>query len=537
MIAELRQGPGGLERVLRPSTRQRSLPVGGDVLLLGFPAAPNRRPLAELTAAEVRELVDTRGERRPELSGGWTHLYLGDDSLTISTDDFNTRPLFVRADRAGVSVGDEIWPLLDPDHELDPAGLADFLFVGHHLWERTAFAGVESTRAATRWQWASGEVTRELVRPAIELHAEDAAEAEFDGAMNRLLDPYRDAERMLIQLSGGLDSRVLLALALEAGVSVHAWSFVTRTGSEEEQIARAVVRELGVPHTVSTADDVTAEAIRELIEATSGHLNLNDAHAYRWSPPPPPDWPLMVNGMMGDVFAGGSFLLPASTPENGIVRARLIRLLGGHRPEDVQMYLPGLPDWSAELEAGLDALYGLVGRRPRLADWMVLLNRCGRFNAYGSIAHRPHDYIAPFLDTDLASVCYSMPDSRQRDSVAYLQWIAERWPRLARIPWEKTGVPLDRRPGGLGRRWRYLRRRYSVGRPIAFADFGHSYRRSRSYLIPAAERAARLLGEHGIDAAALLDDHSERSWHGRHFRFRLATLDGAIALSRSGSRG
>jgi hypothetical protein len=509
--------------------------VGDDILLLGYPASPQRTPLAELPAAELHELVDTGGRRRPELTGGWTHLQTGDGSLTISTDDFNTRPLFLRADREKVSASAEIWSLLDPDHELDPAGLADFLLVGHHLWGRTAFAGVETTRGAMRWRWAAGEVTRELEAPSIRQLDEEAAEAEFDGAMSRLLDPYRDAPRLLMQLSGGLDSRALLALALEAGMSVHAWSFVTRPNTEEEEIARAVARELGVPHTVSTAEDVTPERMRELARATSGQLNLNDAHAYGWVPPPPPDWPLLVNGIYGDMLAGGSYLLPASTPDDEIVRARLVGLLGGRQPEEVQKYLPGLPDWSAEVEAELEALYGLVGRSPRLADWMILLNRAGRFNAFGAIAHRPHhDYIAPFLDNDLASVCYSMPDSRQRASVAYLEWIARRWPRLARIPWEKTGLPLDRPQRPMQRRWRYVRRRFSVGRPIAFTDFRYSYRRNRPFLIPAAERAARLLAEHGIDAPALLEANGERSWPGRHLRFRLATLDLAIGLAHGG---
>lgn len=506
-------------------------------LWVGFPASSDRVPWQMLTSREQARLAAGAIEGSISPTGSWTLLANDGGGLVVRTDAHGTRPLFWRTAGECVEFADDIWSLLDPVPQLDPVGVADFLLIGHHLGRRTIFAGVSATTADSALRFGRNGITRRSFEPIqpkpFESSLDDAADM-LGSALECVYEPYRDIERLLVELSGGLDSRVLIALAVEQGFHTHAWTVTLQRRSEEERLARAVAECLGVGHTVShkPRQDLLGSA-RDFINRTSGQLSLEHIHAHGCHFDTPSEFNVSVNGIDGDVICGGSFLLSPGTADDQVVEARLRQLVGSE-PSQLQVRLPGVADWLGRARRLVSEWYGYVGMNPRLSDYTVIRNRPGRFSVYGPISQRERlDYLPPFLDGDLWHVCYGMEERWQRQSQAYRRFVERRWPQLAAIPWEKTGLPVGKYPGRLAQRRRSLRRRLNLGAPISFTSPAIYGRALHPLVVTAVAACDPVMRELGIDVAGLLSDHPANTGTGRGLRLRLASLH--LALQHSGA--
>jgi hypothetical protein len=256
-------------------------------------------------------------------------------------------------------------------------------------------------------------------------------------------------------------------------------------------------------------------------------------HAYGVHHDLPAEYSVAVNGIWGDAICGGSYLMPAGTPASDIERIQMTRLLEGRDPAALEKRLPGVPGWTDRVRELVSTWYATVNYERRLADFIQIRNRATRFNVYGSIVLRDRlQYILPFLDDDLIRAGYGMNEAWQRDAIAYRDVMQRRWPELAAIPWEKTGLPPGRYPGRLRRKIRNARRRFPLRWPIAFSEFRVQYRVFSELIERAAPALAPVLLEHGIDLPGLLADYPPNTHHGRGLRLRVATL--YLALREAG---
>jgi hypothetical protein len=485
--------------------------IGDRALFVGFPASPDRVPWSRVSEPERARLVHGALDGSVRLAGGWTLVAAQNGELVVRTDPYGSRPLFIRLEEASATVADDIWSVLDSAPQLDPVGVADFLIVGHHLGKRTFFADVSTTEPDSLLRIADTGMTFESLNPpgplSVGVSLDDAVDA-LENALLRVYDPYADIGSLLIPLSGGLDSRVLLALAVDLGLDVHAWTFTLVRHSKEEALARAVARSLGVPHTVSyVSEEELRSAAPAFIRATSAQKSLEHLHGYPARRDPPDRFSVEASGIAGGMVCGGALLLPADTTPTKVEHASAMRYLAGHDPRRLQMRLPGVPQWGERLDDLVSDWYAAVNKTPRLADFIFLRNRPSRFSFWGPISLRDRfDYTAPFLDEDLIRCCYGLPEAWHRDANAYRELILRRWPSLAAIAWEKTGTPLSRSPGRLARRARALRRWYQIGRPIAFYH-RKVYERAFSALIDeAVPSMTPTLTGLGIDVQGLRED-------------------------------
>ncbi len=520
--------------------RQRSMWIDDDLLALGFPATTDHRPLSTVDKETLRSLGWRAIDGEAILGGGWTLIGKRPDRLIVRTDPYGSRPLFWTHSDTETKLSEEIWPLVSPKTDIDAVGVADFLLLGQHVADRTIFRDVFSSQAHSRLTLkANGEVERSLffypesarVGPTL-----DDAISALEIALSELYLPYSDVKHLLMPLSGGLDSRVLLCLALEHGFRVHAWTFAMRPGTVEESIARRVATTLGVDHTVSIRDktDLRKNAAA-FVRATSGQLSLEHAHVYGSQWEPPREYDLAVNGIYGDAFCGGSFLLAPGQNMTELRKARLDWLLGGRPLPALQERLPGLPFWSERLQEQLTESFARAGSTPRRADLAVLCDRPGRFNVWGSIAVLDrYDFIAPFLNNDLIGVCYGMDEQWQRESIAYRKVIAKRWPSVTSIPWAKTGLPVNREAGRALRLRRRIQRRMRIPtRAMTFTDVSIYAEAFQDLSIKALEVLTKPLADIGIDLPGLADDYPVQTPHGRDLRLRAASC--LLALREAGS--
>jgi asparagine synthetase B (glutamine-hydrolysing) len=508
-----------------------------DAVLLGFPASPDKVPWSRLAVDERRRLLDAVAAGDGRLTGSWILVARRGGDLIVRSDYFGTRPLFWREAAGEALVAADAWTLCDDRQALDPEGVADMLIVGHPIGATTIFAGVRATEADVLLTLGPNRVHERRFAPAPPLPSgpslSDAAAA-LEHAFDRLYAPYADVPRLLVPLSGGLDSRTLLALAVERGIEVHAATYSQVPGSREELIARRVARTLDVPLTVANApDDIDQPAAAEdLVRATSGQFSLEHFHGHAARHAAPPEFPVLANGTGGDNVCGGSMLLPGWVSPDALVTTRARQLtLGGGDPQDLAPQLPGVADWPHRLYAHLDRWYEEVGRDPRRQDFMFLRNRTARMNPWGPHAMPRHDYLFPFLDEEVAGVAYGMPEQWHREWNAYRTVLRRRWPKLARIRWAKTGVSPRFFPGPRAKRLIRVRDRLER-RPAMFTD-PSTYTRM---LAPLVARAVRVLApqltELGIDGPGLLRRFPPETPDGRLLRLRLATVDCAARMTR-----
>jgi hypothetical protein len=202
-------------------------------------------------------------------------------------------------------------------------------------------------------------------------------------------------------------------------------------------------------------------------------------------------------------------------------------LVQGRDPAALRRLLPGVPDWEPRLRDLVATWWDAAGRDPRRADLMWARNRTARFNVQSLVAAGRDglDYVTPFLDEAVVRTCYGMDERWQRHSIAYRRAICMRWPELARIPWQKTGLPVHRYPGRRDRAVARLRRAAGIGsRSTPFSD-QTVYERAFGALIEESLHDLQpLFADLGIDLPGLLAAHPAGTPHGGALRLRAATI-------------
>ncbi|NNM37965.1 hypothetical protein [Micrococcus luteus] len=198
----------------------------------------------------------------------------------------------------------------------DERYLAHYLYSGYSLEEVSPFAGVSRLPVDRSLEIVQGRARLGDVPPGLrstltedhtpEEGAEAAAEAML-GAMDRV-EAVLDGRPVQLRLSGGKDSRTLLALLKGRDMEVHAVTF----GEEHEPdplVARMMTGRLGMPLTVTQPTPIDATGERERILTTlfqAGGQPLSEAHTARYvgSNPRTPgegimlgQWPLLKGGM------------------------------------------------------------------------------------------------------------------------------------------------------------------------------------------------------------------------------------------------
>jgi asparagine synthase (glutamine-hydrolysing) len=348
--------------------------------------------------------------------------------------------------------------------EIVPEAVACYLDLGHLLGDLTWFRGVAllppamvltvdvTTGALAReryWTW--GEIPR-----APSIQAEDAAHELarlLRAAVDRRVLP---GERPSVMLSGGLDSRALLACLPPERCGGTATLGVP--GCRDIAYAARVARAAGVSHRelrLSAAD----WDLDRLHALWKGDANVSpaDLSSSRFGREMRALSPVNLNGFAGDLVAGGSYLREGflDTPAD---RAFAEIQYGVHAA-----LAPGADDHS---------------RAPH-TDPFVLAQRVRRMTIAGTLeAEDASEQRKPFMDNDLLEFLYGLPDGARARSSLYRRALLVLSPALfGDIPCQKTGLPIAAEDSTWGRAAIFAQRvarRLGVlrhfGRPVGFQD-------------------------------------------------------------------
>jgi asparagine synthase (glutamine-hydrolysing) len=287
---------------------------------------------------------------------------------------------------------------------IDINGLKEFLEYGYFIEDRTWFEGVSlippatiltvdlnnnKTSATKYWSWTD---IKKLQGPIDEKEIEKEWGRLFSIAVERRCSPI---DKTGITLSGGLDSRAILAAMPSRGQTIHAVTF-GKKGCDDIRIAARVAAVKGAIHSIYELDNSSwLNANLSAVWCTDGEACFLDTYGNEFLSSFSEKMSICLNGIAGDAIHGGSYL----------------GMKGQHFPD---FHDP----------------YGQQGRRYiRLVFWLD-----------ESFLH----VRMPFYDNALIELSLSLPDNLRARSYIYKKTLLHNYPEFFRdIPWQKSGVPIS----------------------------------------------------------------------------------------------
>lgn len=345
-----------------------------------------------------------------------------------------------------------IWSVAAGQLTLDVNALLDLYCVAHCLDGRTLFEQVRCAEAGTASLFgAAGAERRAAFHVPRFNEGRRGSVAEWaellDARASGVLGAYRrQVPRVSVALSGGLDSRYVLAAARRHWDDVDAFTFGA-PDSQDVLTARRLAARAGVRHREYRIGerfipDWMAYAVWRMDGMLSGfHAQGMDAvieHTRGTHD--------LLNGMCGDVVMG-SFLRPAHLGPTGDVDRAARLLLATRRFHDRtprEIFKPGILARAGV--APQDSVRQLLGRglHQRLGNTMLaywLRWYVPRTTVMGLVLETPFaEHWGPLADPDWIAGAAGLPLELRFMCRAYRAALARLSPALMREPWGRTGL-------------------------------------------------------------------------------------------------
>lgn len=388
--------------------------------------------------------------------------------LSVLTDRYGMQPVYVRRTRECLWLSTSLNWLRQTSHEPlrhDLEAIGEILTFKFVLGAHTLLQGVERLPAASTIRFESGnqKPKTETYWDAAEIIAgrRTALKGREAELTERFLQGVRcvtkGQSRVVLSLSGGLDSRVMLAAALNADVEIVA-STIGLEGGHDHTISTGLCDRLGLEHVFEAQDesyrtrfaDLAVEAVRRV-----DGMSLTDGTPHRWLADRADDrMPrLKLHGALGELarlrslhhYPVGRRVLRAQRGEIADL------LVSGFRPihERILQFLN--PDVRSELAGrALDSLRDRIGSIsaslnpidvcPALAITEYLRNSA----AYSFLVSSDRfELWSPFLDPDYLDALLSIRSRDRLGSDLHVWMLRKLRPELLSVRESSTGC----RPG------------------------------------------------------------------------------------------
>jgi hypothetical protein len=253
------------------------------------------------------------------------------------------------------------------------------------------------------------------------------------------------AKQVGVPLSGGLDSRMLAAVLAKNGVPFRAYNM---DFGREHAIARRVAQTLGVPLRVLPFL-AEPEFIPEAHRAIDGAYHVNQVWGWDMARRAAAEdgCDLFLDGLAFDAILGCSHRVGGDDLES-LARA----LKGNYQDVDVGLLASVAgPAAAARVQESLDAAVLDAAREslrragPRASGYFLMNYRIRRYTfgyCLANLCHLPCGF--PYVTRELFDHCLRLPRQERLEHRLYRRIYRELFPDLARIPWARTGLPLDR---------------------------------------------------------------------------------------------
>ncbi len=337
---------------------------------------------------------------------------------------------------------------LDPG-DVSRAGVVSLLTHGYFLGDRTLYETMRALGADTVTRWTAAGVAVSPQRSLIaseerwQVGWEDLAEGLHERTVGALRRGLRTEPEWRLPLSGGMDSRLIAAVAVDEGIPVE-----TLTYGDEDWLdvryAREVARMLDLPwRHVPLGVDYLARRSPTWGALFGTSMHFHGMYQYPLLETFGPGGTPIVTGYTGDPMGGAQ--TAAMLAGTRSVRRRFADKWHMWEEDELGELLrfdpaDALAELDAELDAQIDALDGPLFQRL----WIVFQhNHVARFSSYQPTMYDLWSGVGvPFVDRELANYTLSLPRAALDDRRLQLHAFRRAYPALATIPGTWSAEPI-----------------------------------------------------------------------------------------------
>lgn len=358
--------------------------------------------------------------------------------ILLFSDRYGMRLLYYYKHNGDFAWASEVKGLLGlsfVDRTMDSTSISCCIDLGYLLGDHTLHQHIKLIKPASiveyaidsrsftqQYYWKWSEIQQQ------ELGFDEAVDQLGELMLNAVKKRFNPQEKIGVSLSGGLDSRMLLAAVnkLYPDYQGYACTFGISNCLDIE-IAKQVMEKVNWKHQLFYfTNENWFESRLKKIWQTDGMLNILHMHGSEFLPVIKESININFNGFAGDAIAGSSFMNVGNL--NKRMNEKIAR--GFYK-----QYF-GL----AEIN---DSFYDTQKVLPNL-----IANRVRRFTAMGTVnALQLIEQRKPFLDNELFEFIHSLSDDYRYDNKIYSTALLRTFPEFfSKIPWQKTGRIIGQRP-------------------------------------------------------------------------------------------
>jgi asparagine synthetase B (glutamine-hydrolysing) len=344
---------------------------------------------------------------------------------------------------------------------LSGTGVTEYFNFGYPLGENTMFEGVKFLRGShvievnggtvslsAYWDFQYGEESQASIPELIE-----EADTIYPDVIQRRINGCR---RVLVPLSGGLDSRFIVGQAAKLGVEIHSFTH-GRQGCQEHRIATQLARAAGLTNYnfIEIDSNWLVDYFEKYVDMAEGMAEASPAILLGISEQYglPVESTCFLNGIFGGPTNFGSGYFGPHEMEQGFSHEeKLRRIAASYGSEESRQAYHALlsDDFAAELRtARLVSIDGEFSRHLHVSDWFhnqkdvyLIRNRLTRYmNLVDCNRYRWHDHFA-LADDRLLDFYIKLPAALKLKRRFFMEYIKAKFPDLARVAYMATGVNL-----------------------------------------------------------------------------------------------
>jgi hypothetical protein len=413
------------------------------------------------------ELAEGRPEPLARLDGAFAALAFNTAGphAAIITDRFGLFPVYCHEKDGVYAYATSLRvliALLRPACHLDGRGVFEMLGLGMVLGNRTLLREVSLIPPASAVVLHQGQLATSRywdwqgLAQSSQPGGADLVHETYELIEKAVLWAVADRKRIGVPLSGGLDSRMLCAVLAKNGVPITAYNI---NFGRETAAARRVAKTLRVPLRVLPMLPYPEHDIPAAHDAVDCCYHVNQTWGFDMARTAAQDGcDVLLDGLAFDTILGSVHEVPAGDP------ADMARALHQHYREVDKASLEKVSGPAAAttffetLLASLEELARESRERagPNASEYFVMTNRIRKYTfgyCLGNLHFLPGAF--PYVTRELFEHCIRLPRAERHEHNLYRRIYREKFPELARIPWTKTGLPLDRYgPSPDGAAWR-----------------------------------------------------------------------------------
>jgi hypothetical protein len=336
--------------------------------------------------------------------------------------------------------------------DVDADALAEWLSVGHFLSERTIVRGIRKLGAGETLELSSTGVSSHRRRPTPVEPDGDVVSA-YAGGLVESVRATHVGEGISTELTGGLDTRMLLAVNLSQGFGGPTWT-ISQPGSDELVTIAQLRQRFTFPHeTVTIAPSFAArlpELVTEMHELSDGEVNsieyaplllaFEEAAASGRRVSVSGSGAELARGFYFDVLRARGEETIRGVPTGALTR-KVTKYTGG-------VHLALRTDFAANPRRSAERVieeftYGSPGTSPEgiLEDFYLrtrMQRFAGRNTSTTGVFYRQ---ATPFFGNAFVELVLGLPPAAKRGGWVVRRAIEELCPALADVPLD-TGMPV-----------------------------------------------------------------------------------------------